>query len=91
MIMTLQERLERKVHDYCIKRDRALVENSIGYLGINPSARLPSGEFKPMHVVGFDVWAIENVTTQRNFVCIDPQTEELVLLITPHSQVRLED
>jgi hypothetical protein len=88
--MTLQEKLEKKVHDYCINNNRALVENSLYYVGLNPEAGSPSGEVRPMHIVSFDVWAIKDVTTQSNFVHIDPITEKLVLLITPHTWKMLD-
>lgn len=81
--MTLKERLEKKVSDFCQRHNWPLIESSLGYTGLCERAFPPSNELKAYHRIAFNISGLTESTWQRCSIYIDPATEKIVFLLTP--------
>jgi hypothetical protein len=87
--MELKHRLVDKVKIFCEKNEIHPLPNSITYLGLNPSVEMSNGTRMPFHIVGYSTGGLNMIV--RNYIHIDPESEKLVLLITPHLSESIDE
>lgn len=68
-----------------------ILPHSIHYRQLDKDGKLPSGATKPMHIIIYQSWVIEDEQSDVNFICIDVATEKLTLMVTPHPSTWIEE
>jgi hypothetical protein len=87
----LEKRLEDKVEKWLESKAIMILAGSVRYRQLNNDALLPSGIRKPMHIVVYQSWVVENESTNLNCIYVDPTTEKLTLIVTPHVSTWIEE